>query len=90
MTSIKIKTETSTLVLLTHRMINRLKPSFNIYWLKVRISYHVFNKLAELINGDLAAKIERGILSKYLMDIECNCSLPYKVNGNCVHEGPNV
>ena len=51
------------------------------------MSYHGFNNLAELLNRDLAAKIGRGILSKYLMDIECNCSLPSKVNRKCVYEG---
>ena len=41
--------------------------------------YHRYNKLAELLNGDLTAKIRRGILSQDLMDRECNCSLPSKV-----------
>ena len=50
------------------------------------MSYHGFNNLAELLNRDLAAKIGRGILSKYLMDRECNCSLPFKVNGKFVYE----
>ena len=50
------------------------------------MSYPVFNNLSELINGDLAAKIGRGILSKYLLDRECNCSLPSKVNEKCVYE----
>ena len=70
-----------------HRVINRLKKYFNLSWLKVRISYHRLNNLAELIYGDLAAKIGRGIFSKYLMDRECNCSLPSKFNGNFVYEG---
>ena len=51
------------------------------------MSYHRFNNLAELLNRDLAAKIGRGIFSKYLMDRECNCSLPSKVNGKCVYKG---
>ena len=51
------------------------------------MSYHIFNNLAELINGNLAAKIGRKIFSKDLMDRECNCSLPSKVNGKCVYEG---
>ena len=68
-------------------MINRLKTSFNLTWLRVRISYHRFNNLAELLNGDLAAKIGWGIFSKDLMYRECNCSLPSKVNGKCVYEG---
>ena len=70
-----------------HRVINRLKKSFNLTWLRVRMSYHRFNNLAELLNRDLAAKIGRGIFSKDLMDRECNCSLPSKVNGKCVYEG---
>ena len=49
--------------------------------------YCGFNFLDKLLNGDLAAKIGQGILSKYLIDIEFNCSLPYKVNINCVYEG---
>ena len=51
------------------------------------MSYHRYHNLAELLNGDLATKIGRGIFSKYLMDIECNCSLPSKVNGKCVYKG---
>ena len=49
--------------------------------------YYRFNNLAELLNGDLTAKLGRGIFSKDLMDRECNCSLPSKVNGKCVYEG---
>ena len=52
-----------------------------------RISYHRFNNLAELLDGDFAAKIGQGIFSKYLMDRECNFSLPSKVNGKGVYEG---
>ena len=65
----------------------QVKKSFNLTWLRVRISYHRFNNLAELLSGDLAAKIGRGIFSKDLMDRECNCSLPSKVNVKCVYEG---
>ena len=51
-----------------HRVINRLKKSFILTWLRVRMSYHRCNNLAELLSGDLAAKIGQGIFSKYLMD----------------------
>ena len=51
------------------------------------MSYHGFNNLAELLNGYLTAKIGRGIFSKDLMERECNCYLPSKVNGKCVYEG---
>ena len=70
-----------------HRVIGRLKNSFNLTWLRVQMSYHRFDNLAELINGDLAVKIGRGIFSKDLMDRKCNCSLPSKVNVKCVYEG---
>ena len=46
------------------------------------MSYHRFINLVEVIIGDLAAKIGRGIFSKDLMDRKCSCSLPSKVNGN--------
>ena len=46
------------------------------------MSYHIFNNLEELLNRDLPAKIGRGIFSKYLIDRECNCYLPSKVNKN--------
>ena len=51
------------------------------------MSYHKFNNLAELLNGDPAAKIGQGIFSKDLMGIKCKCSLPSKVNGKCVYKG---
>ena len=70
-----------------HRVIDRLKKSFNLTWISVRMSHHIFNNLAELLNGDLAAKIGWGIFSKDLMYGECNCSLSSKVNKKCVYEG---
>ena len=50
-----------------HRVINRLKQSSNLSWIRVKISYHRFNNLAELINGDHATKIGRGVFSKDLI-----------------------
>ena len=51
------------------------------------MSYHRYNNLAELLNGDLTAKIGRGIFPKDFMDRECNCSIPSKVNRKCVYKG---
>ena len=48
------------------------------------MSYHGFNNLSDLLNRDMAAKIGWGILSVDLMIIECNCSLPSKVDGEFV------
>ena len=51
------------------------------------MSYHIFNNVSRLLNGDLVTKIGQGILSRDLMDIECNCSLPSKVNGKLLYKG---
>ena len=47
-----------------HRGINRLKYFFNLSWLRVKMYYHRFNNLAELLNGDLAAKIRQEYFPK--------------------------
>ena len=44
------------------------KKSINLSWMRVQMSYHRFSNLAELLNGDLAAKIGWGVFSKDLMD----------------------
>ena len=64
--------------------VNQQAKTFNLSWMIVRMSYLRFNNLSGLLNGYLSAKIGRGILSADLMDRECNCSLPTKVNGECV------
>ena len=51
------------------------------------MSYHRFNNLSELLNGDLAAKIGQGILLKDFMDRECNCYPQSKFNGSCIYKG---
>ena len=43
--------------------------------------------LSELLNRYLVAKIGPGILSRDLVDRECNCFIPSKVNGKCVYGG---
>ena len=94
LTSTKRKTEMSTFVLHTRLIFLHLSTGWsigfyikNLSWLRVKISYHKLNNLAKLLNGDLSIKIGWGVLSRYLMDRECNCSLPSKVNGKCVYEG---
>ena len=69
----KRKTEMSTFVLHNHTTFLPLpqgdqeaKKYFNLSWLRVKMSYDRFNTLSEFINGDHAAKIGRGILSKDL------------------------
>ena len=43
------------------------KNNFNLFWLIFRMSHHIFNNFAELLNKYLAEKIGQGILPKYLM-----------------------
>ena len=47
-----------------HRVINRLKKSFNLSWLRVQMSYHIFINLAELLSRELVAKLGGGYFSK--------------------------
>ena len=47
-----------------YRVINRLKISFNLSWMRVKMYYNRYNNLEKLLNGDLAAKIGRGIFPK--------------------------
>ena len=49
------------------RVINS-KKTFNLYWIRVKMSYHIPNNLFKLLNVDLAAKSGRVILSCDLMD----------------------
>ena len=62
----------------------QLKYIFNFSCLRVKMSYHISNYFSKLLDKDLIVKIGFGILSFGLMDRECNCSLPSKVNGKCI------
>ena len=48
---------------------------------------NIFNNLYEWLNGEISTKIGWGMLVKGLMDRECNCSPPSKVNRKCVCDG---
>ena len=67
-----------------HRVTNRLRKYFNISWMRVPMSYNIFNNLLEFLNEDLSEKTRQGRLSKDLKDRECNYSLQYKFNRKCV------
>ena len=67
--------------------INRLKIYFNMSCIRVLMYYHQLNNLDKLLNGGLIKKIRLVIHSRYLMERECNCFSPSKVNDNCVYEG---
>ena len=62
------------------------KTTFNISFLRVKMSKHIFDHFNWLLNEDLAIKIGRGILSRDLTNRYCNVSLPSKVNGKWIYE----
>ena len=51
------------------------------------MSYQRFINLLELLSGKLVAKIGQVILSKDLINKECNSSLLSKDNRKCVYKG---
>ena len=63
------------------------KNHFNFSWLRVKMSYHIFNNLSKLLNKDLSVKIVWGVLYGDLIYRSCNSYLPCKVNGECVYKG---
>ena len=70
-----------------HVVINKLKAFFNFYCLRVQLSYHRFNNLVELLNGDLTEKIGWVIFSEDVVHIKFNWSVPYKDNRKSVYKG---
>ena len=51
------------------------------------MSYHRFQNLGELLQGDLTCKLREGIYSKDFQDRECNCNEGSKVDGLCAYNG---
>ena len=43
----------------THRVINRLKKSSNLLWMRVQMYHHRFNIYPQILNGDPAKKSAR-------------------------------
>ena len=52
-----------------------------------RMSYHRFQNLGELLQGDLVSKIRLNLASKDFLDRECNCNTSTKVKGKCAYGG---
>ena len=59
----------------------------DLKWLRVRMSYHRFPNLGEVLHGDMIGKLRKGIGSKDFLDREYNCSSSTKVKGECAYEG---
>ena len=70
-----------------YRVTKRIRKSFKISCIRVHMSYHGLNNLAQPHNGYVAAKTGWGIHSCGLMDVVCNFSNTSKVNDKCVFGG---
>ena len=53
----------------------------------MRVSYHIFPNLGELLQRDLGSKIGRNLASNYFLDRECNCNTTNKVKGRWAYGG---
>lgn len=68
-----------------HQTIKEVKDRYKLGWLRVSMSYHRFNNLRELLQGDMSGKINKGIVSLDFQTLECNC-LKRKTRG-CDYNG---
>ena len=67
-----------------HIMINDIKKKFpSLSWLRISMSYHRFNNLRELFQGDLATKLSKNLKSKEFEALNCNC----RKNEKCKFDG---
>ena len=56
--------------------------------MRISMSYHRFTNLLEILQGNLNAKLNKGIDSMDFMDLPCNCSRCTKnAQGHCVYNG---
>ena len=56
-----------------HSVIKRVRNAHDLKWFRVRMSYHIFPNLGEVLQGDMIGKLRKGIGSKDFLDRECNC-----------------
>ena len=57
-----------------HKTIRKIKDRFlTLKWLQISMSYHRFNNLRELMQGDLTTKVTANVKSLDFMPRECNC-----------------
>ena len=69
-----------------HSLVLKLRKAHGLKWLQVRMAYHRFPNLGEILQGYMVGKLREGIGSKDFLNRECNCSSTKKVNGECAYE----
>ena len=68
-----------------HSFIKRLQKHHGLRWIRVRIYYHWFPNLGEILQGDIVGKIRKRIGLKYFLNLECKCNSTIKVKGKCAN-----
>jgi hypothetical protein len=61
---------------LLHKWLKKMRNEFGLKWLRFSMSYHRFPNLREMLTGDLASKLTKGVESMDFMMQKCNCIDP--------------
>ena len=70
-----------------HKMIKTLQDAFSLSWLWVRMLYHWFTNLHELLHGDLDEKLNADIFLKDFENKQCNFNMQSTGNDGCPYNG---
>ncbi|CAB9514199.1 expressed unknown protein [Seminavis robusta] len=66
-----------------HKVINDLKKSHGLEWIRTSMSYHRFTNLREMFMGDLSRKLTNDVISTEFQNETCNCKPGNKKDGQC-------
>jgi hypothetical protein len=56
-----------------HNILKKLRNKFDLKWLRISTSYHRFQKMREMLTGDLSKFLSEGVKSFYFKVTDCNC-----------------
>ena len=56
-----------------HKIIQDLKQTLGLKWLRVSMSYHKFSNLRQIFQQDLQRKLNADVISLDYQNLECNC-----------------
>lgn len=68
-------------------VLKKLRDKHGLKWLRVSMSYRRHSNLSQLFQGDLTAKLMRGVESADFKDRPCNCCNATLVEGSCFCKG---
>ena len=68
-----------------HKLLNKIKATFpSLKWLRISMSYHRFQNLRELFQGNLNTKLLEDVTSLDFDQLPCNCR---KKDKKCIYDG---